>query len=188
MTEQQARENELRGTQAIIEDAGALGVMTAYNRVGCFTSNSHTGLMINILRGEWGFQGLMSEDFIQDANYTALKEAVMNGITMSCNTGDSSIGGRQREVALLDRGERQPGCNPDGRPQAGHAVAELRPGQLQRHGRPVLHQPPGQRPYLVRQRPDRCADRLCSADAGRCRHVHPRRHAQKSPDKGRLPS
>ena len=91
MTEQQARENELRGTQAIIEDAGALGVMTAYNRVGCFTSNSHTGLMINILRGEWGFQGLMSEDFIQDANYTALKEAVMNGITMSCNTGDSSM-------------------------------------------------------------------------------------------------
>ena len=91
MTEQQARENELRGVQAIIEDAGALGVMTAYNRVGCFTSNSHTGLMINILRGEWGFQGLMSEDFIQDANYTALKEAVMNGITMSCNTGDSTM-------------------------------------------------------------------------------------------------
>lgn len=91
MTEQQARENELRGVQAIIEDAGALGVMTAYNRVGCYTSNSHTGLMINILRGEWGFQGLMSEDFIQDANYTALKEAVMNGITMSCNTGDSTM-------------------------------------------------------------------------------------------------
>ncbi len=91
MTEQQARENELRGTQAIIEDAGALGVMSAYNRVGCLTSNSHTGLMQGILRGEWGFQGLMSEDFIQDANYTALKEAVINGITMSCNTGDSTM-------------------------------------------------------------------------------------------------
>ena len=91
MTEQQARENELRGTQAIIEDAGALGVMSAYNRVGCLTSNSHSGLMLGILRGEWGFQGLMSEDFIQDANYTALKEAVINGITMSCNTGDSTM-------------------------------------------------------------------------------------------------
>ena len=91
MTEQQARENELRGTQPIIEDAGALGIMTAYNRVGVTTSNAHTGLLQNILRGEWGFKGLATEDFIQDALYTSLKEAVMNGITMSCNTGDNSM-------------------------------------------------------------------------------------------------
>ena len=91
MTEQQARENELRGTQAIIEDAGALGVMTAFNRVGVTASNAHTGLLIDILRGEWGFQGLMSEDFIQDASYTSLKEAVISGVTMTCNTGDSSM-------------------------------------------------------------------------------------------------
>jgi beta-glucosidase len=91
MTEQQARENELRGTQAAIEDAGALAVMTAYNRVGVYTDNSHTGLLINILRGEWGFKGLMSEDFIMDANYVCLKEAVLNGVTMSCNTGDNTM-------------------------------------------------------------------------------------------------
>ena len=91
MTEQQARENELRGTQAIIEDAGALGVMTAFNRVGVTACNAHTGLLIDILRGEWGFQGLMSEDFIQDASYTSLKEAVISGVTMTCNTGDSSM-------------------------------------------------------------------------------------------------
>ncbi|WP_291245219.1 glycoside hydrolase family 3 C-terminal domain-containing protein [Fournierella sp.] len=91
MTEQQARENELRGTQPIIEDTGALGIMTAYNRVGVTTSNAHTGLLQNILRGEWGFKGLATEDFIQDALYTSLKEAVMNGITMSCNTGDSTL-------------------------------------------------------------------------------------------------
>ena len=91
MTEQQARENELRGTQAIIEDVGALGVMTAFNRVGVTAANAHTGLLIDILRGEWGFQGLMSEDFIQDASYTSLKEAVISGVTMTCNTGDSSM-------------------------------------------------------------------------------------------------
>ena len=89
MTEQQARENELRGTQAIIEN-GALAVMTAYNRVGITQDNAHTGLMMNILRKEWGFKGLISEDFIQDANYTVLKEAVMNGVTMSCNTGENT--------------------------------------------------------------------------------------------------
>ena len=91
MTEQKAREGELRAAQASIEDAGALGVMTAYNRAGIYTDNSHTGLMKNILHGEWGFYGLISEDFIMDPNYVALKEAVLNGITMSCNTGDNSM-------------------------------------------------------------------------------------------------
>ena len=91
MTEQQARENELRGTQGIVENAHVLGVMTAYNRVGITQDNAHTGLTKNILRNEWGFQGLISEDFIQNANYVVLKEAVLNGITMSCNTGDNTM-------------------------------------------------------------------------------------------------
>ena len=91
MTEQQARENELRGTQGIVENAKVLGVMTAYNRVGVTQCNAHTGLMKNILRNEWGFKGLISEDFIQNANYVVLKEAVLNGITMSCNTGDNTM-------------------------------------------------------------------------------------------------
>lgn len=91
MTEQQARENELRGTQGIVENSHVLGVMTAYNRVGITQDNAHTGLMKNILRNEWGFQGLISEDFIQNANYVVLKEAVLNGVTMSCNTGDNTM-------------------------------------------------------------------------------------------------
>ncbi|HJA67225.1 MAG TPA: fibronectin type III-like domain-contianing protein, partial [Candidatus Mediterraneibacter cottocaccae] len=91
MTEQKARENELRGVQASIEDAQALGVMTTFNRIGCYAGNAHYGLLINILRNEWGFKGLMSEDFIQDANYSVLKEAVHCGVTMTCNTGDSTM-------------------------------------------------------------------------------------------------
>lgn len=91
MTEQKARENELRGIQAVIEDAKAMGVMTTYNRIGCTAGNAHYGLLMNILRGEWGFMGLMSEDFIQDANYAALKEAVTCGVTMTCNTGDNTM-------------------------------------------------------------------------------------------------
>ncbi|MBU5482141.1 glycoside hydrolase family 3 C-terminal domain-containing protein [Blautia sp. MSJ-19] len=91
MTEQAARENELRGTQSCIEDANALAVMTTYNRVGCVTSNAHTGLLLNILRKEWGFKGLMSEDFIQDPTYTKIRMAVHNGVTMTCNTGDNTM-------------------------------------------------------------------------------------------------
>lgn len=91
MIEQAARENELRGTQSCIEDANALAVMTTYNRVGCVTSNAHTGLLLNILHKEWGFKGLMSEDFIQDPAYTKIRMAVHNGVTMTCNTGDNTM-------------------------------------------------------------------------------------------------
>ena len=91
MTEQKARENELRGTQASVEDAQTLAVMTTFNRIGCTAGNAHYGLLMNILRKEWGFQGLISEDFIQDANYAVLKEAAHCGVTMTCNTGDSTM-------------------------------------------------------------------------------------------------
>ncbi|MBP5254398.1 MAG: glycoside hydrolase family 3 C-terminal domain-containing protein, partial [Lachnospiraceae bacterium] len=87
MTEQKAREGELRAMQSCFEDAKCLGAMTAYNRVGCYTDNAHPTLLKNIVRGEWGFLGLMSEDFIMDPSYVTLKEAVINGVTMSCNTG-----------------------------------------------------------------------------------------------------
>ncbi len=91
MTEQKAREGELRAMQSCFEDAHALGAMTAYNRVGVYTDNAHPTLLKNIVRGEWGFVGLMSEDFIMDPSYVALKEAVLNGVTMSCNTGESTM-------------------------------------------------------------------------------------------------
>ena len=91
MTEQQARENELRGTQSVIEDAHALAAMSAFNRVGVLSANSHTGLLINILRKEWGFQGLLSEDAIPYENYQMLKEAVLNGVTMTTKTGEDNI-------------------------------------------------------------------------------------------------
>ena len=35
--------------------------MTAFNRVGITAANAHTGLLKNILRGEWGFKGLESQ-------------------------------------------------------------------------------------------------------------------------------
>jgi len=91
MNEQKARETELRAAQHVIEDAEALGVMTTFNRIGCTAGNAHYGLLMNILRGEWGFKGLMSEDFIMDSNYSVLKEAVHSGVTMTCNTGDNKI-------------------------------------------------------------------------------------------------
>ena len=91
MTEQKAREMELRGTQECIEEAGALGVMSAFNRAGVTAVNAHYGLMYHILREEWGFKGLISEDAIYDGSFSSLKEAVICGVTLTCNTGNESV-------------------------------------------------------------------------------------------------
>lgn len=91
MTEQTARENGLRAVQSGIEDAGCLGMMTTYNRIGCTAGNAHYGLLMNILRKEWGFKGLITEDFITDPNYAVLKEAIHCGVTATCFSGDNSV-------------------------------------------------------------------------------------------------
>lgn len=91
MNEQTARENGLRAVQSSIEDAGCLGMMTSYNRMGCTAGNAHYGLLMNILRKEWGFKGLMTEDFITDANYAVLKEAVHCGVTATCFSGEDTV-------------------------------------------------------------------------------------------------
>ncbi|MCI8712783.1 MAG: beta-glucosidase-related glycosidase [Ruminococcus sp.] len=91
MMEQSARENGLRAVQGSVEDEGLMGMMTAYNRIGCVAGNAHYGLLMNILRKEWGFKGIMTEDFISDVNYSVLKEAVHAGVTATCNNGPNTM-------------------------------------------------------------------------------------------------
>lgn len=94
MTEQKAREHELRGFQIVYED-GALGMMTAFNRIGATFASAHIGLMQNILREEWGFKGYCVTDMINGDQYMTLKESVMAGTTNMdtrwATTGDTSI-------------------------------------------------------------------------------------------------
>lgn len=89
MNEQAARENELRGFQGGFEDGGALGVMGGYNRVGVTYCNAHTGLMQSILRGEWGFKGILSTDMGDHIYMQSLAECVAAGTTMVANSADS---------------------------------------------------------------------------------------------------
>lgn len=85
MTEQTAREGELRCFQKAFESGKCLAVMTAFNRIGCSYINGHEGLMLNILRGEWGFKGLATTDMVNGQNYFLPVETIMGGITMMAN-------------------------------------------------------------------------------------------------------
>ena len=63
------------------EDKGALGIMTSFSRIGATPVNGHIGLLKNILRGEWGFKGLMSTDMMNSAGYFRPEMIIASGVT-----------------------------------------------------------------------------------------------------------
>ena len=94
MTEQRARETELRAFQGVV-DGGVLAMMTSFNRIGVIYSSGHTGLMQNILRGEWGYNGFLMTDMLisQMATYMTVKEAVIGGTTLMGISSDELVSG-----------------------------------------------------------------------------------------------
>lgn len=109
MNEQKAREMELRNLQQLIEGKGkpasfasddskadtytqgALGVMTSYNRIGAVASSANAGVMVKILRDEWGFTGYNVTDFTSVSPHAAPKESVLAGTTAFCGFGNQGV-------------------------------------------------------------------------------------------------
>ena len=107
MSEQKARELELRNLQqafegkgkpasfaadSTIKDAytiGALGVMTAYNRIGAVAPSANVSVIRNIMMNEWGFHGYNVTDFTGVSLKAMPKESIMNGTTAFCGFGAS---------------------------------------------------------------------------------------------------
>ncbi|MCQ2772271.1 MAG: glycoside hydrolase family 3 C-terminal domain-containing protein [Bacilli bacterium] len=79
MSEQRARECDLRAFQMAIEDEHALAVMTAFNRAGSTFSSAHHGLMTGILREEWDFKGYAVTDMVNPAYYMNARDSIING-------------------------------------------------------------------------------------------------------------
>lgn len=92
MTEQRAREVELRAYQIAFEatkydtddyDAGMRGLMTSFSKIGAIECTSSYGLMTEILANEWGFIGYAVTDIYDDVD---LWTAVLNSGTTCYDT------------------------------------------------------------------------------------------------------
>ena len=81
MTEQKFRETDLRGFEGALSDAFGMGVMIAFNRIGATNAAHHVGMIQKIVRGEWGFKGLISTDMMANYLYFNAESMVMAGIT-----------------------------------------------------------------------------------------------------------
>jgi beta-glucosidase len=62
-SERVVREYFLRPFQAAVEEGHAHSVMASYNEIDGIPSHSNKHLLIDILRGEWGFTGLVVSDY-----------------------------------------------------------------------------------------------------------------------------
>ncbi len=95
MTEQKLREGDLRCFQAALEpkDGGGLGVMIAFNRIGSTNACHSVGVVKNIVRGEWGFTGIISTDMATNPYYFIPEAMVMSSVTQVADfaQNDASI-------------------------------------------------------------------------------------------------
>ena len=80
VNEQAAREIYLKAYQAAFEESGANGVMTAYTRWGAVWSGGVKGLMTNIMREEWGNNGMSITDNVITPMVTGA-DGVLAGVT-----------------------------------------------------------------------------------------------------------
>jgi len=79
MTEQAAREIELRGFQGAMSDYNCMSVMTAFNRVGTVFAGASSDILINIARNEWGYTGSFVSDMINGPDYMNWRDITFGG-------------------------------------------------------------------------------------------------------------
>jgi beta-glucosidase len=71
--ERTLREVYLPAFQAAVEDAGSATVMASYNLINGVHASEHDWLIRQLLKGEWGFDGLLMSDWI--STYSAVNSA-----------------------------------------------------------------------------------------------------------------
>ncbi len=65
ITEQNLRENYLRPFEIAVKEGGSNSIMTAFNNVGANWAGANYAMNIEVLRGEWGFNGALITDWTQ---------------------------------------------------------------------------------------------------------------------------
>jgi len=102
VSERALREIYLKGFEMVIKDAKPWVVMTSYNVLNGIHLSENKELIKGILRGEWGYDGLVISDWGNAAeHYRELKAG--NNIRMPFGSGSRML--RALEEGLITRGE-----------------------------------------------------------------------------------
>ena len=104
-------------------DAGALTVMSAFNDINGVPASAHDGLLTDLLRGEWGFDGFVVSDYTADFELVAhgfagddreaTKLSFTAGVDMSMQSGlyaahlPDLVASGEVSMAVIDQGVRR---------------------------------------------------------------------------------
>ena len=89
--EQAIREIYLRPFEGALTKGRGLGIMTSYNRIGVRYAACHEPLMMNVMRGEWGYKGLIIDDALtgnNTSNYSNGPAMLHSGTDLFCLDGN----------------------------------------------------------------------------------------------------
>ena len=93
-TEQAMREIYLKPFEEAVKSYpdGKIAVMTSYNFIGTEWAGSCAPLLKDVLRGEWGFKGMVISDYFGNYGYIDADRAVRGGTDMMLGTaGNEAI-------------------------------------------------------------------------------------------------
>lgn len=92
MTEQKVRETDTRCYEGAlrVDEGNGTGVMMSFARIGATNVTNSVGYIKNIMRGEWGFTGIISTDMGQ-ANYHEVGAMVMATCNEYAGFGSGTI-------------------------------------------------------------------------------------------------
>ena len=88
--EQAIREIYLKPFEGALTKGHGLGIMTSYNRIGVRYAACHEPLMMNVMRGEWAYKGLIIDDALtgnNTSNYSNGPAMLHSGTDLFCLDG-----------------------------------------------------------------------------------------------------
>lgn len=98
--EQAIREIYLKPFEIAVKEGEASGVMTSFNYIGNTWAGAHKALLTDVLRGEWGFEGVVSTDACVYPHMD-VKKMLVSGGDLSLDSLGGFVGGNIKRVELL---------------------------------------------------------------------------------------
>ncbi len=93
LTEQALREIYLKPFQKVIQDAGCVGIMSSYNRIGGIWTGGSEHLIEGIVRYEWGFHGAIVTDYADNPQFMNGAQSGRAGGNLGLETSFNKVSG-----------------------------------------------------------------------------------------------
>jgi beta-glucosidase len=91
MSEQGYRQGPLKGFEGAFTKGGALGTMMSFSRIGCVRMYQDAATLTQVLRNEWGFEGVTITDSVKGETGVSTVASLASGTdTFNADPGRSS--------------------------------------------------------------------------------------------------